>query len=806
MERSLGKRSGIIFIKHVYLICFLLLVSIMAETLQAIAGPGSLDATFDPGQGAEKKPVIRGLLQDSPTTFFVYGSFATVNGSSYANLVRLTASGAVDTSFSTPNFVGELRVMARRNDGKLLVGGNFTVTGSRTYYDLALLGANGGLDSDFWSAFAGQGTINALAVQSDDMVLCGGYALQLSQVSVDPTRHLVRIQANGFADGTYPVFNGPRAYVTGLAVDSLNPSYPDRLSVFGASNPGVTTQIDWYARRDNLGALIDAQADGSDADGPLLLTITASSDKRYVVGNFTRAFGHDANRLLRINADNSQDTSFDIGSGPNGDVTGAVRLDDDSLVVVGDFTSFNGVACNRIVRLTSAGAVDTAFAAAIGSGANAPVLSVGKLLDGTLYLTGAFTTMAGQTRNGLAAIDEDGALQTTFAAFSPEIASTTKVVVYDLVARPDGKILVGGDFNWFGGVYAPNLVRLWPNGAVDTGFSVGLGPDGTVSAVALATDGSLYAGGDIGGVATRPIGGVARFAAAGAVDTTFKPIVTRTDNSPAPVYAVLPVSDGKVLAGGHVRKVSGFDRSPLGRLNADGSLDAAFDPQITITNGTTLQTYALASWQGKYYVAGYVTYDGLSRGFFTRVTDTGALDTTFTPTTPSANVVILAGTVLEIGLQTDDKAILCGEFVQIIDGSWNRPLRYGLARFTATGGLDAFASDSLGAQYLTYVDSLFIEPNGGILFAGGFTEYNYVSRARLARALPSGELDTTFDPGAGVPARARVIRRVTPTRGLIGGEFATYDGVARSRLAGFVLDRQPPVVFSGGTLQLLLLD
>ncbi|WP_428560841.1 MAG: delta-60 repeat domain-containing protein [Solidesulfovibrio sp. DCME] len=770
----------------------------IAGSARAATQAGALDTTFDPGLGAEKKPVIRGLLQDASTTFIVFGSFATVGGAAYANVVRLQADGTVDTTFTPPNFNGEVRAMAQRSDGSLLAGGNFTISGSPYYYDLALLSADGVLNTTFWSAFAGQGTINALAVQSDDKVLCGGYALQLSQVSVDPTRHLVRIQKNGFADGTYPVFNGPRAYVTGLAVDSKLPAYSDRLTVNGASNPGTTTQIDWLATRDNAGAALTELPDGSDTDGPVLAVVTAANDKRYVAGNFTKAHGHAANRLLRLNADNSLDTGFQIGSGPNGDITAVHRLADDSLVVVGAFTAFAGVACNRIVRLTANGAVDPGFT--VGSGADAPILSVGGLLDGSLYLTGAFTTLQGQARNGLAAIAQDGTLLTAFAAFSPAVSASAKVVVYDLLAQRDGKIVVGGDFNWFGGVFAPNLARLLSTGAVDTTFSAGLGPDGPVNDVALASDGSLYAGGDIGGVATRPLGGLARFAANGAVDKTFTPIVTRSDNSPAPVYALLPQNDGKVLAGGHVRKVAGADRYPLARLNADGSLDTAFDPQISITNGTSLSTYALAAWQGKYYVGGYVTYDGLARGFFTRLTDTGALDTAFAPTTPSANVVLVTGTVLEMALQGDDKPVICGEFGEIIDGSWSRPTRYGLARFTTTGGLESF-NTGMGAQSLTYVDSLSIEPNGGILFAGGFTKYNDVNRARLARALQSGALDTAFDPGAGVPARARVIRRVTPTRGLIGGEFATYGGVARSRLAGFVLDRQPPP----GTAALILL-
>lgn len=790
-----GGGHGIFLWPVVFLALFLL-----ALPRPVVAAGGELDASFDPGLGAEKKPVIRGLYQDSSDTFLVFGSFATVNGATYDNLVRIGTSGQVDTSFVPPSFNGEVRAVARRSDGKYLVGGNFFVHGSRDYYDLALLEAGGALDSTFWSAFAGQGTINALAVQSDDWVLCGGYALQLSQVSTDPTRHLIRIQSNGFADGAYPVFNGPRAYVTGLTVDAT-PTYPDWLKVAGAFNAGTTTQINWLTYLDNAGAVIGSAPDGSDTDGPILATIAADDDKTYVLGNFSRAYGLSANRILRRNADGSRDTAFNIGTGPNGDVTGALRLADNSLLVVGAFTAFNAVACNRIVHLNSNGSVDTAFA--VGAGANAPILSIGMLAGGSVYLTGAFTTLGGQPRLGLAVIATTGALQTTFADFNPGVSAAATIAVHDLAAQSDGKIVIGGDFNWFGGGYAPKLARLNREGSLDTTFSAGLGPDGTVYDVALTSDGLVYAAGDIGGVATRPLGGLGRFTQSGAVDTTFTPIVTRADNSPAPIYAVLPLSGGKVLAGGHVRKISGSDRTPLGRLNADGGLDAAFDPQIGITSGTSLQTYALAEDQGKYYVGGYVTYDGLARGFFTRLTDAGSLDATFTPTTPSANVIIPNGTVREIVVQRDHKPVFCGDFSEIIDGSWNRPQRRGLARFTTVGGLDPFDSTT-GALSLTYVDSLSLEPDGRILFAGGFTKYNDVNRPRLARTTSSGALDTGFDPGAGVTARARVIRRVGVTRGLVGGEFTTYDGVARSRLAGFVLDPQP--ADNSGTYLLLLLD
>ncbi|MDQ7833139.1 MAG: delta-60 repeat domain-containing protein [Desulfovibrionaceae bacterium] len=781
-----------------FIVSFFLLFSLPGW---ALATPGDLDPWFDPGSGAEKKPVIRGLYQESATAFLVFGSFATVNGSNRSGVVKINAAGGIDAGFTPPDVVGEVRAVVRRSDGKYLIGGNFTIAGIN-YYDLVLLHASGALDNTFWAAFAGQGTINSLALQSDDQVLCGGVGLQLTNEIDNPTRHLIRVQANGFADGSYPVFNGPRAYVTRLATDSENPSYPDRLQVLGALNPGSTNSINWRTYLTNTGSVLISQPDGASNDGPILAVLGASDGKSYVAGNFTKAFGVTANRIFRRNSDGTLDASFNIGTGPNGDVTGALRLGDDSLIVVGAFTAFNGTACNRIVKLTPTGAVDATFA--VGSGANAPILSIGTLDSGAIYLTGGFTAFNGQSRGGLAVIQSGGALQGTFAGFTPAGSATVTTAVNDLAVQSDGKIVIGGEFNWFGGVWSPGLARLNSNGGVDTGFSAGLGPDGVVHDVAVRSDGRIFAAGDVGGVATRPLGGVARFTSTGGVDTTFSPIVTRNDNSPAPVYAVLPLAGNQVMVGGHVRKIAGQERSPLARLNADGSLDAAFTPQIAITSGTSLSTYALAGEEtGKYYVGGYVTYDGLARGFFTRLTSTGSMDATFAPTSPSPNVVLVTSTVREIAVQPDGKPIFCGDFEEIIDGSfWNRPIRRGLARFTATGGLEDFNS-GMGATLFTYVESLHLEPNGGVLFTGGFTKFNEINRARLARSTTAGGLDASFNPGTGVTARARVIRRVGLTRGLVGGDFATYAGVSRPGLAGFVLDPQPTVNPAPAALLLL---
>jgi hypothetical protein len=67
----------------------------------------------------------------------------------------------------------------------------------------------------------------------------------------------------------------------------------------------------------------------------------------------------------------------------------------------------------------------------------------------------------------------------------------------------------------------------------------------------------------------------------------------------AEVYCVAAQSDGKVLAGGSFTIIGGQSRSGLARLNADGTLDAGFNPGVT----GSVQRIVLQA-DGKILVAG----------------------------------------------------------------------------------------------------------------------------------------------------------------------------------------------------------
>jgi hypothetical protein len=87
-------------------------------------------------------------------------------------------------------------------------------------------------------------------------------------------------------------------------------------------------------------------------------------------------------------------------------------------------------------------------------------------------------------------IDKHGAIDPSFDAGSGANNEVTTIAV-----QPDGKILVGGAFTQFDGVPRNRLVRLNPDGSLDTGFDPGAGFDGIPRTLAVQADGGILAGG-----------------------------------------------------------------------------------------------------------------------------------------------------------------------------------------------------------------------------------------------------------------------------------------------------------------------
>ena len=80
--------------------------------------------------------------------------------------------------------------------------------------------------------------------------------------------------------------------------------------------------------------------------------IGLQSDGKIIIGGFFASYnGVSANRIARLNTDGTLDTTFNIGTGANGAIQDLKVLSNDKIVIVGDFTTFNGITKNKVAML-----------------------------------------------------------------------------------------------------------------------------------------------------------------------------------------------------------------------------------------------------------------------------------------------------------------------------------------------------------------------------------------------------------------------------------------------------------------------
>jgi uncharacterized delta-60 repeat protein len=143
---------------------------------------GTLDTSFNAtgaGTGGTYPAAYSVAVQPSDGKILIGGSFTTYNGTSVGCIVRLNTDGTLDTGFNPPSG-GTIAVaysLAVQSDGKILIGGGFTIqTGSTTpVFDMARLNADGSLDTTFLASGGGAGSyVNSIALQSDGKIIIGG--------------------------------------------------------------------------------------------------------------------------------------------------------------------------------------------------------------------------------------------------------------------------------------------------------------------------------------------------------------------------------------------------------------------------------------------------------------------------------------------------------------------------------------------------------------------------------------------------------------------------------------------------------
>ena len=302
-----------------------------------------------------------------------------------------------------------------------------------------------------------------------------------------------------------------------------------------------------------------------------------------VAGSFTAVGSTPEGDIARLNTDGSLDTTFLNGlSGANAAVNTVVCQTDSRVLVGGSFTTLDGYTRNFIGRLTTDGTLDTSFNP--GAGADGPVYAIAETFIGgnrEIYVGGTFGNINGVASQGLSRLNNDGSVDTSFVTGTALDGQTYAIAAYPTNSIEAGKVLVGGSFAHYNGVPLNNFARLNANGSVDTNFAAGfgLGPDATVSAIAIQLDGSVLVGGDFTNFNGTPVNYLVRLNADGSMDTNFTANIGIGANGP--VQSIVLQSDNRIVLGGQFTQFNGVTRNHITRLLPTG----AIDPTINFGTG-----------------------------------------------------------------------------------------------------------------------------------------------------------------------------------------------------------------------------
>jgi len=342
-------------------------------------------------------------------------------------------------------------------------------------------------------------------------------------------------------------------------------------------------------------------------------------DKFYVYGDFT--FGGVGNDFARFNADGTYDATFNVGAGFNRAPFASFESFDDfsdgSLFVSGDFTSYNGIAASRIIKLNNNGIIDTSFD--YGTGFNRYTTGLALDSNDKLYIGGDFATYKGVASNRIIRLNLDGSIDTSF-----NIGTGFNGAVIDVKVDSSDKIYVTGYFTSYNGTAARGIIRLNNDGSVDTSFVYGTGIFQRAGAqnfnqIKILSDGKLLVYGQIESYNGTTANGAIKLNTDGTVDATFLANIGTGFQTPplAPNIFVLHVKEtsyGTILFSGGLTGFNGIAITVGSiELNLDGTvykyfpnstLDGAYLINNDVMVGLTLEggIYSLALVEDYYPV------------------------------------------------------------------------------------------------------------------------------------------------------------------------------------------------------------
>ncbi|HOB98810.1 MAG TPA: delta-60 repeat domain-containing protein [Verrucomicrobiota bacterium] len=658
-----------------------------------------------------------------------WGILAQVAVAMWLAAATLTAQrpGDIHTNFNTqvtyPGVDNTVGHVVAGSDGSIFAGGFWSRINGEKNPGLARIAATGAYDATFRPPFWGT-VVNDIAVDASGNALVAG---ELYISGRPGLFSLMRLLPSGDLDPEFSMLKGG-------AVNRILRLPTGRILV-GFEGGLVRLLEDGSADATFTNAL----------NGPVY-DVVRQPDGRLLAVYGNRPW---TQPLVRFDADGNIDPGFTAPS-----MTGywgyRAGLQADGMIVVGgNFQKVAGQSRAHLARLKPDGSLDEGFAPIVtGDWVNDLAIDD----EGGIWIAGPFTAVNGVPRTGIARLLPDGTLDETFV---PQRVNPP--VVYGLCLQGEGQVVIGGMFRRVGPLAKSGFARMDRTGAVDPSFNTGAELGTAFSTVLSRANGTLVVGGSFPTYEGWPVDGVAYLKATGVLASRAG---AGTDGSGG-VLSLAEQADGGLLIAGTFTNFLGKPAGRVARLRPDGQYDTAFNSGGTGADGPIAKVFEVAD--GKIVLAGsFQSFNDAPRSGLVRLLPDGTLDGEF----PS-NPVPLSAVSAALS-HPDLRLLVAGPDATVPPHPTGR-----LHALTQNGSLDPAFNQTIQANGA--ILCLGTDAAGNVLVGGSFNTIGGETRHGVARLSANGEVDPSFDPGAGPDGPIECLLSLPDGGMLVGGAFTRFD-------------------------------
>lgn len=464
---------------------------ISANRIIRINEDGSLDSTFLSGSGFNGG-AVQVIKTDISGNIMIGGSFTGFyNGAEVNRICVLNRNGTIRTDLDFGSGPATASVLALENDaeGSWYVGGSFSVFDGLNQGRLAKINPGGEYDTAYLSAGVGfdNSVYKVIPLENKQTMVFGNF----KKFNGEQASRIVRL----LEDGTYDEsFNLRQSGANNLIKTAV--LQPDGKIILG----GNFTKYNETACNRIIRILSDGSVDqtfniGSGFNSQVYALATQSDGKIIAAGGFTNYNGavNTATRIVRLLPDGTRDLSFNVGHGADSIIEVVLIQPDGKILLGGRFNNFNGNSAAKLVRLNADGSIDSSFN--VGAGFDNYIYAMALQSDGKIIVGGSFLFYNGTSQKRILRLNTNGSLDTTFDSGT----GFNKGDVRSILVQPDDRIVVGGTFSGtYKNVVSSRLIRLLKTGDYDTSFDARL--NSKLYTMVFTSDFKLMIGGDFNSV------------------------------------------------------------------------------------------------------------------------------------------------------------------------------------------------------------------------------------------------------------------------------------------------------------------